>query len=513
VESPKDFKSDYKLEQDKDLYALIRKNSVYVFFERSFVPVINFLITIYIIRKLSINDYGIYNILLAIMGYVALLSSLGLPGVFQRFIPEFYQKGQIGKLKKLVEKGLLWRFIMCGGIILVILLFSDQIGELFKFQEAFRYIAVFSIGIIFFLESGLLSTTITSCFHHKMYLIAQIVYVLFRASILYFLLSTGKGLVGLLVAESISYGILFLVQFFFYRRFLSAHSIDKGFELPFRRLLRFGGFSYFNEVGAQILSVTTDFFIISAFLGPIAVGIYSFANRILTLTSRVLPQSMFVNIIRPAFFVKYVQDDDPKQINRMFNFLMKIIAFFTFPLVTGIILLGDKLIIYIFDPKYLESLTVLWIVAAFTGINFFLDPIGLVLQSKEKVQILFYSKIFAIYNLIADLLVVKTYGIIGIAVVTGSAVLFKNLFCYFYAKKYASITIELKSLVIIAINSLLMVLVLYPLRPKIQNITSFILVVIIGAFIYFLAAYFNKAFSKSERNMLNQILPRPIFVF
>lgn len=499
--------------QKKDLYSLIRKNSLYVLLERSVVPIINFLVTVYIIRKLSVDEFGIYNILFAVMGYISLFSSVGLVGVFRRFIPEFYQKGQIANLKKLVEKGLLWRFVVCGGIILIILFFSEAIGNLFKFGTALQYLAIFSIGIIFYLESGLLITTITSVFHHKLYVTAQIIYVIFRAGFIYYLLATKKGLVGLLIAESISFGLLFILQFFYYRKFLSLHYIRQKAELPLRRLLRFGGFSYFNEMGAQILSVSTDYFIISAFLGPAAVGIYAFANRIMILISHVLPQSMFMSIIRPAFFSKYVQDNDPVQMNKMFNFLMKMIAFFLFPILTGIFILGDKLIIYVFDPKYLGSLNVLWIVAAFTALNSFINPVGLVLESKEKVQIIFFSKIFAIYNLIFDFLVVKTYGVIGIAIVTGSAVLFKNIFMYLFAKKYTNLTIEFKSFGIIVANSLFMGLLIYPFRTQIKNITSLILITIIGALIYFLTSYVNKAFSKKEREIMNKILPKPVFIF
>ncbi len=497
----------------EDLHVLIRKNSIYILIERSIAPIISFLVTIYIVRKLSVSEFGIYNILLAVMGFVGLFSSLGLPYVFQRYIPEFYQKRQIAKLKKLVQHGLLWRLLLCVCIIFIILLFSKQLGKLFKFEEALSYFMIFSIGIIFYLESELLRAVLTSIFHHKKYAISQIAYVLVRASILCYLLEKGKGLIGLLIAESFAFGFLFILLTFYYRRLQILHSIEKKTKLPIKRLVRFGGYSYFSELGAQILSVSTDFFVISAFLGPAAVGIYAFANRVMKLATHILPHYMLESVIRPAFFTRFVQDKDPEQLNKMFNFMLKIMAFFLFPLVIGIIVLGDKLIIYVFDPKYLESYTVLLIVAAFTALNFFLFPVGLVIQSIEKVKIFFFSKIFAIYNLVVDLLVVKTYGIIGIALVTGSAVLFRNLFCYFSARRYTRLVIDFKGLGIITINSFMMGFMIYPFRKLIINIPSFIVVIVIGAAIYFIIAHFNKAFFNEERIVINKILPKPIFIF
>jgi len=500
-------------ETQEDLSSLVRKNSPYVVLERTLVPIINFLITVYIIRTLTVDDYGIYKILLAVMSYVALISSLGLQGVFRRFIPEFFQKKELSKLKALVERGLLLRMGLCVGIVLIIIVFAKPIGDVFKFQQAMQYFAVFSVSIVFFLASSMLANTLISVFRHKHYLVVQVIYVLFRGGIMYFMLSQGKGLMGLLISESVAYALLFAASFVIYRKFLTDHAIEGKTELPLRRLIKFGGFTYFNEAGAQILSVSTDYLIISAFLGPVAVGIYGFANRVMELATRILPQSMFVNIIRPAFYMRYVQNDDVDQTNRMFNFLTKLIAFFAMPLMLGIIVLGDKLIFYVFDPKYLESMTVLWIVAGFHSFNYFMDPIAIVLESKEKVQVLFYSKIFAVYNLVGNLLVVKTYGILGIAVVTGSAIMFKNLFCYLYAKKVADVKLEFRDLMIVALNAMIMAAVLLLLRSFVQSLLSFILVVLAGGSVYLITAFLNKAFTHSERQMLNRILPKPIFVF
>jgi len=226
-----------------------------------------------------------------------------------------------------------------------------------------------------------------------------------------------------------------------------------------------------------------------------------------------LPHKLFMDVIRPSFFTRHAQTNNVKELDKMFKFLTKLIAFFCFPLIAGVFVLGDKLIIYIFDPKYLEALKVLWIMAAFTALNSFSFPLGLVVQSVERVEIHFFSKIFSIYNLIGDLIVVKSYGIIGIALVTSTAVLFKNLFIYFFAKKYVSFSIDLRSLFRISVNSLLMAVVLYLFRGLAVELYSFLLVLLVGGLFYLLAAYLNKGFSKDERRIVNNLLPRPIFVF
>jgi O-antigen/teichoic acid export membrane protein len=197
----------------------------------------------------------------------------------------------------------------------------------------------------------------------------------------------------------------------------------------------------------------------------------------------------------------------------MFNLLIKIGAFCVFPLAAGIFVLGDKMISIVFKPEYLDALPVLWIMIIFTAINIFANPTGLVLQSLEQIQINLYSKIFAIYNLIAELLVIQKYGVIGVVLVTCSATLMKNIYLYYYAKKYTGLRIDWHGLTAITTNAALMAIFIFPLRLFVNNFLSLALVTLIGITIYLLAAWRNKAFKNEERKWLNRLLPKPVFVF
>lgn len=497
----------------RDLYSLARRGSFYILAGKLVMSVIGFLATVFIVRTLSVRDYGIYNVLLAALSYIGLFSSLGLPSIFQRYLPEFSEKKQIPVLKKLVMKGLKWRFLLGAALVVVIILFSGFIGRIIRVTGFFNYFTIFSVAIIFFLEVQLLSIALTSLFRYKEFVVSELIFTLFRGAFLYLLLRLGAGLIGLLVAEGLAYGLQFFLQAVYYRQFSHSHAERVGGELPTRRLLRFGGYSYFNEMGSEILNVSTDFFVISAFLGPQFVGLYAFANRVATYSTRLLPHNLLMDVVRPTFFARYAQSGKKKDLVTMFNLTTKLIAFISFPLVAGIFVLGDKLIIHLFDPKYLSGLWVLWIVTLFTALNSFQFPLGLVTQSVERVEINFYSKIFAVYNLILDLIVVKPFGIIGVALATSSAILFKNLFILVFARRYVQLTVDWKALGKIALNSALMGLMVYPLRGLVTSLWSFLLVVAFGFLAYMFIAYLNKGFSETDRVILNKILPRSVFVF
>jgi O-antigen/teichoic acid export membrane protein len=480
-------------------------------------PIVTFLVTIYIVQKLSVEEWGIYSILIASMHYIGLFSSLGLPSIFQRFLPEFHTKKFITKINKLVLKGSLYRTGLAALFIVIIIVFSDLSGRLFKIDNWLAYFQLFSLAILFCLEAELLNAAMISLFQHKYFVISNTIYVLFRGGLLYYLLYQGKALKGLLLGEVAMYGVFMVLLIYFYNtRFArKSREIDDKSEtdLPFKRLLKYGSFSYFNEMGVMILNVSTDYFIISAFLGPIAVGIYSFANKVNFLLSRLLPHSFLAEVIQPSFFTKYVNSGRKSSLEKMGNMLIKITAFFSLPLAVAIVILGDKVIIYLFDPKYMSSLHVLWIGAVFLTVRHFLTPLGLVLQSLEKVKYLFYSKIFAIYNLIFDIVAVQIWGIMGVAVVTCSAAFLQITYLYFACKKHTGIALSFKPLFAILGNSIPMAVIIYFLRDFITGKITFAIVVALGIIAYFVVSYLNKIFNKEERDAINAIIGKPLFRF
>lgn len=504
---------DSKIEDN--LRVQVKKGAVYITVGKLITPLITFLTIRYIMRMLSVEDYGIYNLLFVTMvAYIGLFSSLGLPSIFQRYIPEFYELKDGASLKRLVTLGSLYRVVLSVLFVLLLILFSGQMAKLSNIPSLPRYFRLFALGIIFGLEGRLLGIALTSSFLHKYFVICNIAYISTRACMIYGLLRSGYGLEGLLVGEVGAFAILLAgCAYCFYSRLPQVGSSRERVRLPVKRLFRYGGFSFLNETGVKVLDVSTGFLIISIFLGPVAVGIYSFANQVVELFSRFLPQTLLQEIIYPTFFRKFTKTNDQRELHKMATLLIKMIAFFSLPLTFAIFVLGDKIILYVFDPKYISGLRVLWIVAAFLIVRTFQFPLGLVLQAIEKVNILLYSKVFCIYNLILNIIVVRFWGITGIAVVTGTAILFQNLFMYFFVYKYTKRHLWSNSLLTTGLNSIIMSFSIFWLRDYVIGLPSLIMISIFGLVIYLVAALVNKAFTQEERVVINSIIGRNLFVF
>lgn len=497
----------------QDFQEKIKQNAKYILLQKLIITIINILIIIYIVRKLTIIDYGLYNLLYALIGYLTLFSSMGLLNVFQRFIPEYYAKKEYSKVKILFKYGIIIRFMLAVIFIIILLIFGNFLNHLFKIDNFNEYIKFFLFGIILFLEVQVVEVTLSSLLHNKSIMISYLIATIFRAIITYFLLERNTGLKGLLLAETLFYALLLVIQLFFYYSSFSLKHSSSDKTVSIKRLLRYSGFSYLDEIGWTILDVKTDFFIISSFLGPTMVGLYAFANQFIESVSKVMPFKIMRPLIRTVFFSKFSENYGIYQIIQKFNLLTKFIAFISFPIFLGIIVYGDKIIMHLFDSKYLPALHLLWIFAGFMMIISLQFPLQLVVQAVEKVEISFYSKIFSIYNLIGDLLVVQLFGILGVALVTCSARLFQFIFIFWHIRKFVPLTIDLQPLAKIFVNSLIMMAVLYLVKNFVNNTITLIVCLALGLITYLSSSFVNKSFFVEEREIINKLLPRPIFVF
>lgn len=497
----------------KEFDLKIKNNVRHIFYQKMSVPIFNLLITIYIVKKLSVEDYGIYNLLYAVIGYLTLLSSMGILNILQRYIPEYSIKKEFSVVKRLVLSSMFIRFVLAVLFIVLIIVLGSSFNRLLKVDNIDYYIKFFSVGILLFLMIQILEVSLGSLLLNKYILISYFVTTLLRGGLVYYFLENEYGILGLLLAETVFYALLTVSLFLFYYLGFARKNNSPGSNLPLKRLIRYGGLSYFDEVGETILDVKTDFFIISTFLGPAMVGLYAFANKVIEMVSKILPFKLLKSLIRPIFFSRFAENGRQDNLNINFNFLMKVIAWFAFPAFLSIIVLGDKIIIFMFDEKYLSALNILWLMAGFMMINSFQFPLQLVVQAKEKVEITFTSKIFSVYNLVGDLLVVSTFGILGIGLVTCSARLFQNVFVFLRMRKHTRLHIDILPLFKILMNSIALALFLFVFRAWMTSALFLILFLILGASLYLAFSFVNKSFFPEEREKINNMLPRPYFVF
>lgn len=395
--------------------------------------------TVLLVRLISEHDYGVYSLFYSIISQFALFASFGLVNTLQRYIPEYYANGEFIIAHRLYRMASMIRLLSNILLLCMILLFWDSLSPLLKIEAYKNYFILFSFILVFHFQWGLMETCLSSYFLHQYTQTMASLFTLLKLIGYCFVLFTDKILWAVLVVELIAYAVLFTGLQIVYRNKIpvDAGKLNSFSAQERKRLVRYAFFYNFNDAGSSILAPDFDNFIIAMYMNPIAVGAYAFCQRITKMLQHMFPVTYLIEVIRPAFFSLGL-DAGQAQRTLMFQLLIKITYITTIPLFIGVVLLGQDMIELFFGGKFIEYSPVLSTIFFVAVLNAFQTPLGLAAMLKERADIMLYSKIFAFYNIAADILLIPVLGIWGAVLATGTATLGKNLFVWFFVRREAS---------------------------------------------------------------------------
>ena len=499
------------------LFQKVKLSSIYTILGQSIDRIGVVFITWLLVRELALEEYGIYSLLLGMTAYLSTITSFGLIPAFRRYLPEFIRKNQIAEFLWTVRFVQLFRAVAAIIVISVILFFFDEFGAAFQISGYLKFFIIFAIGIFFFLQTELLRSIMEAMFLHKYITYSHFIYVLFRLVVLYIIFHYQYGLMYVLLTDLAAYVILFAIASCFYirnnpKKRWSGHS-KREFSKSglMKRLFRYSGFSFFNEIGKNFIDISTDFFVISHFLGPGPLGYYAFAARIGSIIANMLPSRILRGVILPAYFSHYSGSGSKAELDRMFKFITKLNAFICFPIFAIVGVLGENVIRYIFDPKYVTALPVMLIL--FVHFLTLVFPFAMPLEALEKPEVILISKFSSIYNLIMDIILIQFWGIIGVAIATSSSIILKKFFEYHMAKKHAEIRLPWRSLAKIFANCGIVSAIGLWSNLYIDGVPSLLSTGFLLGILYLLFSFLNKPFLAEERVIINKMIGRNYFVF
>jgi O-antigen/teichoic acid export membrane protein len=401
--------------------------------------VTSLVVTVFLVRALSEYNYGIYNLLYSVIGLLGMVASFGLANTLQRYIPEYYNKGEFRIANNLYRFASIIRLFSNVVILGLGLVYWEFIAPYLKILAYKNYFMLFTLIVLLHTQRGLLEICLDSYFLQKYSQGFSFAFVFIKAVGYALAIMMEMDLWFILIIDLLGYSIIFSTLHIIYNKEIpTSTGLMKKINLgEKRRLIRYALFYNFNDTGLGFLNADFDNFIIVMYLNPVAVGAYAFCQRVTRMLQRAIPVNYLLEVIRPAFF-SFGSFTDTQQINIFYQSLIKINYLFNIPIFFFLSILGEEFIIILFGGKFLGYDHILAVVYFFSMINAFQTPVGLVAQLKEKADIILYSKVFAIYNIIADILLIKYFGIWGAVFATGTAVLGKNIFIWYFVRKEAS---------------------------------------------------------------------------
>lgn len=178
----------------------------------------------------------------------------------------------------------------------------------------------------------------------------------------------------------------------------------------FRELFSFG----INLLGGSILSffsIRSDDFLIGYFLGPVALGYYSIAYRLLVAMTQIL-NATIQRVALPTFSKL---QSEPAKLEQAFLAATQLVSFITFPAFLGVAALAPEIIQTLFGEQWLPSAPVMQFLAL-SGITQSLFTVsGLVLAAVGKpswnLRIMFLHTIFNV----SGFAIAVRWGIVAVA--------------------------------------------------------------------------------------------------
>jgi len=242
--------------------------------------------TPYIVHKLTIEGYGVYALLIGLVGYYGLLD-LGLGQGVIKFVSEYKVKEDYESISRSINAAL-WVQIAAGLVGSgALVIFAESILRLLKVSPALWADAkiglyVSAIGFFFTMLSGTLSSVLMGLQRYDITSKVNVVTNLLLTVLIVFVLFLGAGLKEVIFLTVASAIVMFTIYLLTVRKSLPqwrfSFMLDKGY---FKLLFSFSSFVFISRV-SNIFSNYIARFVVAFFLGPAAVTYYVVPSKVIS---------------------------------------------------------------------------------------------------------------------------------------------------------------------------------------------------------------------------------------
>lgn len=415
--------------------ALNLKNIIGNSLSNALVPmvkvVITFIMSPLIVRALGNYDYGVWEMVFAVVGYMGLLD-LGLMPAIIRSVARYQALEDRSELQRiysssmafLVPVGLCMAFLLIGVAFFtpdLILQGTDPTRQ----KVYFIFFLIVAVQTFFTFTGTMFECFLEGFQQYNLRNYATIFMSVAGAVVLYPLLKNGGGLITIAAANAVGY----TVKYAFYgvmlsrRRFGSFRFRWADVSSPtLKAMFSFGFNNLVYAVSLKISSVT-DSLIIGTFLGPAVVTLYIIPYNFIS------QARTFIWALSRNFMPLFSELDalgEKETAQRLYFRASRFMVGLILPLVIGIVLLGPPFLEHWMGREYAENgRMVLYIIAAAYGVQWLNPLANRFLTGYGQHGIMAKLGIAgSLFNLVLSLILVHFLGKEGVALGTLLPVLF-----------------------------------------------------------------------------------------
>ncbi|HRO58625.1 MAG TPA: oligosaccharide flippase family protein [Burkholderiaceae bacterium] len=306
-------------------YSLARFRSNLLSFAagRTISALTSFAIFVLLARSLPVADYGRYLTLLATTELILLYSSLGIPWVAIRFVPEYRERASSRQLYRLLAGMALANLLPMLAVLVLLWRWSGWWTNRLALDAALVVVGPFLLLCLFDgLNRIFVTLALEPLLAQKSAQAVQISRNLVFLAPLAYAAATGMPFDLPFVihieaaAAAVAAAIAAATALSAARRSARLAGDPEWAPPPLRALVGVAGYNYSGNAVANLYAAPSLQLIANALLGPAASALFGFARGLAAQVRRYLPSELLLSIIRPMLVAAYSNDGDHHKLNR-----------------------------------------------------------------------------------------------------------------------------------------------------------------------------------------------------
>lgn len=382
------------------------KNSAWIFLSQFIIKGISFVYTIFLADRLGVEGFGLYSVALA---YFSLFASISDVGLSRYLIREGARDNS--ELNRLLTTTVILRLLL----VLVLLVGGLLLLQNFDDDPTRRYLSMLAmLAVIPQAVALTFDGALIAIQKIKLSSLGVLILSILTTVLGFYFVNNGYGETGalsaLIIAEILYAGVMCYFVIRSRIHFPFTHGILEDTTKILKGSLPYGILGILGLIYFKI-----DTLLLSYLKGSYETGLYSAAYRFLE--ALVFIPSAVATAAFPV--LSRLHEVDNAQVKRIYLSSVKLLGGLSIIITLGYLLILPSLISY-FLPDYQDSVEVIRILALTIPFMFIHVPAAVVLLTSDKFlkPVIYLSLLTVGFNIIANLLLIPTYGVYAAAWIT-----------------------------------------------------------------------------------------------
>ena len=439
---------------------------------------------------LSKENFGLLQTLLFTIQVLITFNDVGMRSALIRFFSEYETRNKLNVLLgSSISINLIAGFIL---IVIALVIPDSLISNLFNTETSSNLLSLTVLVAL----SQTLSLNILSYFRakemSKIYMIISLAAAIFLIfSVTLFLVVLELGIEGVLYAQILSFGLMWLLILFWI-------TLKHGLKLKFdtlSKLFVFGSPLIFAMAGDLVIN-TVGIYFLGIFRNLEEVAIYTLAFKVAQISIMAVV-GPFQMAYEPYVFRNKNAKDLAQNISRIINHISLIYIFISF----AILFVFRDLISLIAPPDYANSYYLIFLILPGLGFTIFSYIGQSLLHLENKTRVTGSLVVFStIISLVLSYFCIKIFGIYGFIFSINFYIILNSMMLYFFGNKILKINIDYFRISIALLIGIILFIIVYALSHY-NNFIYYPIVLLVFTLIL-IVLFKSKFFTISEKSLM-----------